>query len=82
MKYKVCTIRDRAIATYGQPFFVANVGSAIRGFGDEVKRADDNNQLHKHPEDFDLFYLGEYDDQTGTFEGVRPEQVAIGKDYV
>lgn len=83
MRYKVVCIRDRAIDTYGQPAFVANIGGAIRGFGDEVKRRDDNNQLNKHPDDFDLYLLGEFDDQTGEFfcDG-PPRQIAVGKDYV
>lgn len=83
MKYKVLAIRDRAIDAYGVPVFVASVGGAIRSFSDEVNRAADNNQFNKHPEDFDLFLLGEFDDADGSFDlRSRPEQVAIGKDLV
>lgn len=82
MRYKIVAIRDRAIDTYGTPFFVASHGQAIRSFGDEINRASDNNNLNKHPEDFDLFALGEYDDQTGEFDAVRPLQIAVGKDQV
>jgi len=85
MKYKVVCVRDRAIATFGQPVFVANIGGAIRSFGDEIKRAHTDerpNQMNQHPEDFDLFSLGEYDDQTGKFDSQEPVQVAVGKDYV
>ena len=64
MRYKIVAIRDRAIDTFGVPVFVASTGAAIRSFSDEVNRKDDNNNLSKHPEDFDLFLLGEYDDQT------------------
>lgn len=84
MKYKVLAIRDRAIDTYGQPVFVPNVGGAVRSFGDEIKREhspQSPNPLNQHPEDYDLYLLGEYDDQTGMFECGVPEQVAIGKDY-
>jgi len=82
MRYKVLAIRDRAIDSYGQPFFSASVGGAVRSFSDEVNRPGENNQLHKHPEDFDLFLLGEFDDQTGEFDTTRPAQVAVGKDLV
>lgn len=85
MKYKVVTVRDRGIDAFGTPFFVNSLGGAIRGFGDEVKRPHSEerpNLMNKHPEDFDLYYLGEYDDDTGAFESLRPEQIAIGKDYV
>lgn len=82
MKYKVVAIRDRAIATFSVPQFVTAVGAAVRSFGDEVRRGGDNNPLAAHPEDFDLFSLGEYDDQTGLFESEVPHQIAVGKDYV
>jgi len=80
MRYKIFSVRDRAIDAFGQPFFGSSTGGAIRGFSDEVNRAADNNQLHKHPDDFDLYLLGEFDDSTGTFEATRPQQIAVGKD--
>lgn len=82
MRYKILAVRDRAIDSYGQPFFTASVGGAIRSFADEINRRAENNQLNKHPEDFDLFLLGEFDDQTGEFDGTRPAQVAVGKDLL
>lgn len=84
MRYKVVAIRDRAVDVYGQPTFVANIGSAIRAFGDEVRRTHTDerpNQLNLHSDDFDLYSLGEYDDSTGIFHTGTPEQIAIGKDY-
>lgn len=81
MKFFVMAVRDRAIDTFGQPFCAAAKGAAIRSFGDEVKRVDASNQLNKHPEDFDLYFLCEYDDQTGKFSEGSPEQIAVGKDY-
>lgn len=80
MIYKVFSIRDRASSAYAQPFYMASIGAAIRAFSDEINRVDANNSLNKHPEDFDLFYLAEFDDNTGEFTGLRPEQVAVGKD--
>lgn len=83
MIYKIIAVRDRAIDVFGQPAFTASTGGAIRSFGDEIKRKDDNNQLNKHPEDFDLYELGIYDDQTGQFtQDGPPKQIAVGKDYV
>jgi len=79
MRYKIVTVRDRALDTFGQPVFVAAIGAAVRSFGDQIK--DEGSPMAKHPEDFDLYYIGEYDDQTGEFDGCRPSQVAVGKDY-
>lgn len=80
MRYKILAVRDRAIDAFGQPFFSVSVGGAVRGFADEINRAGENNQLNKHPDDFDLYLLGEFDDSNGKFETSDPSQVAIGKD--
>lgn len=82
MRYKICSIRDRASDTFSVPVYLPSKGAAIRSFADEVNRVDPNNNLNKHPEDFDLYYLGEFDDETGTFECERPQQLAVGKDQV
>lgn len=80
MLLQVVVIRDRAADVYGVPAFTSSVGIAIRSFSDEVNRAAPDNQLNKHAEDFDLFLIGTYDDQTGTFATHAPRQIAIGKD--
>ena len=78
----IFTVRDRAANVFGTPYFAVSKGSAIRGFGDEINRKGENNMLNLHPEDFDLFYLGEYDDARGVFNTDTPTQIAVGKDLV
>jgi len=80
MKHVVVAVRDRAADTFGRPFFVAAVGAAIRSFSDEVNRADKDNQLFNHPEDFDLYEIGTFDDDSGDLVAVKPRMVAVGKD--
>lgn len=83
MLYQVFAVRDRAADVFGVPMFLTAVGIAIRGFSDEVNRVDANNQLNKHPEDFDLYHLGTYEDAHGTFNLLpAPRQIAIGKDVI
>lgn len=82
MIYKVLAVRDRAADAFGQPMFVAGIGGAIRSFGDEINRREPNNSLAAHPEDFDLYELGEYDDSNASFTCGAPRQIAIGKDMV
>ncbi|WNK13093.1 MAG: nonstructural protein [Microvirus sp.] len=81
MKIKVFSIRDRAIDTFAQPFYAASVGHAVRSFTDAVNRQDKDSNLFLHPDDFDLYLLGEFNDEYGSFsfreEG--PEMVAVGK---
>jgi hypothetical protein len=61
----IVSVKDRAAGAFGRPFFVPSVGIAIRSFADEVNRQADDNQMNKHPDDFDLYDLGTYDDETG-----------------
>lgn len=80
MKMIVCTIKDRAADAYGRPFYVPAVGVAIRSFQDEVNLASDESQIHQHPDDFDLFELGSYDDGTAQFELFEtPRLLMLGK---
>jgi hypothetical protein len=80
MKLIICTVYDRASETYGRPMFVPAIGSAIRSFTDEVNRNHADNQLFNHPDDFDLYELGEYDDQTSRITTLDlPKVLILGK---
>lgn len=83
MRLVVCAVRDRAVASFGNPFFVQAVGQALRSFADAVNEKAVNNasQIAQHPEDFDLFELGFFDPDTGLFtQDGPPRQIAVGKD--
>lgn len=80
MIINIYAVRDRATDQFGTPMFLVSNGQAIRSFSDEVNRADKDNQLFMHSDDFDLFRLGTYDSDSGTFDTVRPVQLAVGKD--
>lgn len=65
MKLTVLTVFDRAANVYGRPFFTTHANAGLRSFSDEVNNA--QSDLFKHPADYDLFELGEYDDADGSF---------------
>lgn len=80
MRLIMCAVRDRAADAYARPMFVPSVGIAIRSFSDEVNRKAEDNQMYNHADDFDLYELGEYDDETAKFMILdTPKQLAIGK---
>ena len=80
MKMIVVSIKDRAADAFGRPFYVPSTGVAIRSFQDEVNRNSDDNQMFQHPDDFDLFHLGEFDDNTGLFSNFEvPTLLMLGK---
>lgn len=75
----IVSVRDRAVDAYMQPFFVAAPGAAIRSFVDECNRPD--SPMCAHPEDYDLYLLGTFNDANGMFvPNETPRQIAIGKD--
>lgn len=83
MKMHILVMRDITANVFGQPNFVASVGGAIRGFADQVNDPKRDTVVSQHPEDFELYKLGTYDDETATFELLtRPEQVATGKNLL
>lgn len=85
MKFIVLAVRDSKADVYGMPYCVINRGSGIRSFGDEVARAhteDRPNMLNLHSDDFELFELGAYEDETAQFELLeRPKSLAVASDY-
>lgn len=65
MIYKVYSVYDSKVESWLQPFFVQNIGAALRAMSDCV--SDPGHTFSRHVEDFTLFELGEFDDATGTF---------------
>ncbi|WNK12454.1 MAG: nonstructural protein [Microvirus sp.] len=59
----VYSVFDIKAASYAQPFFSQSHATAIRAFSGAVN--DPGTMLNRHPEDFTLNHIGEFDDQTG-----------------
>ncbi|QXP08563.1 MAG: nonstructural protein [Arizlama microvirus] len=75
----VVAVRDTRIESYMQPNCMRHPGQAVRGFLDEANRPDAQNTLHNHPEDFELWILGTFDEETGEFTN-KPERLIRGID--
>lgn len=80
MILKVCAVRDSAMSAYHRPIFVPTLGVAIRSFTDEVQRAD--SEMSKHPADYELWYIGDYDDEQALFSNGTRECIARARDYI
>jgi len=75
---KIIIVRDIKANAYANPMFAASIGGTIRGFADEINKGD-GNPLALHPEDYELYLFGEYDEQKGEFILLpKPEQIALG----
>jgi len=77
----IVSVRDTAAEAFGRPMYLQSLGVAIRSFTDEVNREDKDNQLFNHPDDFDLYELGVFDDSIGKYElRDNPSVIVRGKD--
>lgn len=80
MMQKIFTVYDSKLEAYMQPFFMSSKGQAIRAFTDTVN--DPSTQFNKHPEDFTLFEIGEYDDQSGKVQNLpTPNALGLALEY-
>ncbi len=76
----IVSVKDSAAQAFGRPIFVPAVAVAIRSFRDEVNRKDSTEDMARHPDDFELYELGSFDDSTGVIEVISPRIVARAKD--
>jgi hypothetical protein len=75
----VVAIKDRAADVFVQPFTVAHRNIAVRDFTDQVNNPE--SMLSKHPDDYDLWLLAEFDNNTGVFDAAGGAVVLVrGKD--
>jgi len=72
MKQRIYSIRDQKGDMYNTPFFNKTHGEAERNFQELVK--DEKSFVAKYPEDYDLYYLGEYDTITGIIQPLDTPQ--------
>lgn len=80
--FVIVSVRDSAAGGYGRPVIVASTGVAARSFSDEVNRGGEDNAMNKHPSDFELYKIGEFDDVVGVVRSCEPLLLARGKDVV
>lgn len=77
---QVVAVKDRATQTFEKPWFVLHLNQAIRHFTDGINQKD--TAMNAHPDDYDLWSLGTWDDATGKFNSIEPTQIAVGKNMV
>lgn len=62
MKHIIFTVLDHQAKAHIPPFFYPQEGLAVRAFTDYVN--DPEHPWGKHPEDYTLLSIGEYDEET------------------
>lgn len=81
MKTKVFAIWDAKAEAFMQPFHMQTLGMALRTWSDTVN--DPKTGFNRHPEDYTLFELGEYDEKSGKFENLQtPESRGLAVQFI
>lgn len=75
MKNKMFAVYDAKVKAFLSPFFMRNSGEATRGF--ESVANDEKSSISHYPEDYSLFELGEWDDETGNLS-MHEAKVPLG----
>lgn len=78
----IYAVKDLATQAFGNPFVTKAQGEALRSFMDEVNADPAQSQIAKHPEDYELYKLGDYDDENGQINAIEPQLVSRAKDLI
>lgn len=77
MKLRVYATHDASIDAFHQPFFARTDVECHRMFVESLRR-DQKSNLFLYPEDFSVYVVGEFDDETGRVIGCDPLCVING----
>lgn len=78
---KVFAIYDTKALCFGVPFFMPTVGGAVRAFADVANES--TSTIYKHPTDYILFQVGEFDDDKGDLHNLLPNvNLGLASDFV
>lgn len=80
MIQQIFSVYDNKAKAFCFPFFAANKELALRYFANGANDA--TLQLCLHPEDFSLFHLGSWDDETSKFSPFdAPQPLGIAASF-
>lgn len=80
MKLLCFAVRDNKAEHFNRPIFSLAAGEALRSFQMECESAE--SMLHRFPDDFSLFRIGEFDQVTGEFVPCEPVVICRARDFV
>lgn len=79
---QVYTVKDKVAEIHNTPFFQISHAVALRAFRESCLDDRDGNLLNSNPQDFELYYIGTYDDETGLVTSLNtPELLASGEKF-
>lgn len=79
MSVKVFAIFDTKAKYFAVPFLARNEFSAKRMFTESCSAPD--TELYKYPTDYELFYIADFDEDTGVYTSVDKESLGLAASY-
>lgn len=79
-KKQLYAIYDKKTETWSNPFVHITRLEAIRSFTDAVNKQNEQSLIYAHPEDFDLWLIGEYNEVDGVIDP-KKDHIGNGLDY-
>lgn len=73
---KLFSIYDDAVKRYNAPFAAVTVGEAMRIL-EETLLSSRDSLLFRHPNDYHLYFIGDFDDENGTVVSEQHPQPVI-----
>ena len=80
MLIEIYAIRDTASEGFARPFFFQSEAMAVRSFCAAMTGGDE--AMASNPDDFTLYRIGSYNDESGIIEGHDPVRVITGFEAV
>lgn len=75
MKINAYVIYDSKARIYNKPFYFLNDQVALRAASDIC--SDQNSDVANHPEDFSMFKIGTYDDETAMLLQLSTPEIVV-----
>lgn len=74
-KFIVCSVYDLKVKFFDMPMIFRNRGEAARSWSEIANHP--THSISKHPADFAMMIIGEFDDQTGLIDAL-PQSENLG----
>jgi len=80
MKQNIYAVKDIVAEEFQPPFFLKNDAVAIKEFGKACENKE--TQWNQFPQDYSLYYLGNFDTETGKIDSKESKQLANATQFV
>lgn len=74
----IMAVKDAKIGNFQQPFTSPSVGVAARSFQDAIENKNQDTDISRHPTDFSLWKIAEFNDETGEITANKPTHIMTG----